>query len=267
MRGPATPDSDSPAGTGAPPAISVLMYHSIADGTGPTSIAPQTFAMQMQELAAAGCAVVSLQAVARWIRGEAQLPSRAVAITFDDGFADFVAASRVLQHHGFGATVFLPTGRMGSSESWSGTGSAPRPLMGWDDVRSLAADGIEFGGHSITHPDLTSLDAEQLEREVSGSCDDIEERLGRRPSAFAAPYGASNATVRAAIARWYEAAAGTGFDRVTTHSDPFDIPRIEMFYFRGRARWADYLAGRDGYFRTRQMARAVGRVLRRAARR
>lgn len=261
MSGPdpaALPEPSRPPGH-----INVLMYHSIAEGTGPTSIAPGVFARQMDVLAESNCTVVPLAAVAAWLRERTPLPPRPVAITFDDGFADFIPAARVLQRHGFDATVFLPAARVGQVENWSGTGSAPRPLMGWDDVRALARDGVEFGGHSLTHPDLTTLTPDAVEREVGGSRDAIEEQLGRRPTTFAAPYGASSAAVRAAIARWYAAAAGTGFDRVNPASDPFDIPRIEMYYFRDAARFGAFLDGRaEWYFRARQAARAVRRQVR-----
>lgn len=261
MAGPnpvALPERPQPPGH-----INVLMYHSIADGAGPTSIAPGVFARQMRALADSGCTVVPFSAVGAWLRERVALPYRPVAITFDDGFADFVPAARVLQQHGFHATVFLPTARMGQLEDWSGTGSVPRPLMTWDDVRALARDGVEFGGHSLTHPDLTSLAPDAVEREVRGSRDEIEERLGRPPATFAAPYGASSPAVRQVIARWYAAAAGTDFDRVTPGSDAFDIPRIEMYYFRDGARFGAFLDGRaEWYFRARQAARTIGRQVR-----
>lgn len=244
------------------PTVNVLMYHSIAHGPGPTAIPLPVFAEQMSVLARSGCAIVTLGQVAAWMRGEGSIPERAVAITFDDGFTDFIPAARVLQHHGFAATVFLPTGRLGGPEDWSGIGRVPRQLMSWDDVRSLAEDGIEFGGHSVTHPDLTRLDPEELEREVSGSGSDIDARLGRWPTAFAAPYGASNAAVRSAIARCYRLATGTTFARADRRGDPFDIPRIEMYYFRNLDRWRRHLDGRgEPYFRARKLLRGVKRLV------
>ncbi len=255
----AGPDPAALPGTPQLPGhVNVLMYHSIADGAGPTSIAPQVFAQQMRALAESGCTVVPLSAIGAWLRQQTPLPERPVAITFDDGFADFIPAARVLQQHGFDATVFLPTARMDQVEDWSGAATPPRQLMTWDDVRALAGDGVEFGGHSLTHPDLTALSADAIEREVRGSRDEIEERLGRRPATFAAPYGASDTAVQRSISRWYEAAAGTRFDRVSPTSNLFDIPRIEMYYFRDVRRWRAFLEGREAwYFRARQLVRRV----------
>ena len=244
--------------TTPPATISVLMYHSIADVPGPTSIAPATFTMHMRVLAASGHEVIPFRQVGEWLRTGAPLPAHAVAITFDDGFADFLPAADVLHQHRFPATVFLPTGRIGFDEDWSGTGTAPRPLLRWNEVAELASAGVEFGGHSMSHPRLTALDPARLEAEISGSRQAIEERLGVRPTTFAPPYGDSNAAVRAAIARWFECAAGTVFGRVMPASDAFDVPRIEMHYYRTEARWNAFLEGRgEWYLRGRQLLRSV----------
>src|SRR5262249_43149366 len=53
-------------------------------------------------------------------RGEPRLPSRAIAITFDDGYADnFVEAKPILERKEVPATVFVVSGFLGSArEFW-----------------------------------------------------------------------------------------------------------------------------------------------------
>ena len=242
--------------------VSVLMYHSISDEPGPTSIAPQAFRGQVRALADAGYTVVPLSSVARWIGGGERLPSRSVAITFDDGFADFAShAAEALREHGWSATVFLPSGKMGGHEDWRGANThPPRRLMTWEQVSALAAQGFEFGGHSVTHPDLTTLPPAELDTELSESRDEITRQLGQAPTAFAPPYGASNPAVRSRIASYYSHSVGTRLARATPRDDPFDIPRIEMYYFRDLDRWRAYLDGRgEWHLRARQGLRAVRR--------
>lgn len=240
--------------------MQVLTYHSISDDPGPTSIPLPVFRAQMEALVASGRPVVRLADVASWMAGDDSVSSQAIAITFDDGFTDFhTHAAPVLHELGLTATVFLPTGKMGGHADWPGEQTAPlRPLMTWEQVRALAAQGIDFGAHSVTHPKLPSLAPAELAHEVKESHDEIARQLGVAPLTFAPPYGASNAAVLDEIRRRYRISCGTRLARVERTDDPIDLPRIEMHYFRDATRWRAYLDGRaEGYFALRRMLRAV----------
>jgi peptidoglycan/xylan/chitin deacetylase (PgdA/CDA1 family) len=65
---------------------------------------------------------------------------------------------------------------------------AAKPL-GWDQVRSMQAGGIEFGGHTVTHPILSLLSRESQEQEVLLSQQRIHEETGVSPKTFAYPNG------------------------------------------------------------------------------
>ncbi len=237
--------------------VDILMYHSIASDPGPTSIPVDLFRQHMEALVESGANVVPLVALAAWQRGELSLPERTVVITFDDGFQDFAdAAFPFLQQHRLAATVFLPTGCLGGSESWVGKNSPPRKLMSWSTVVDLAAAGVDFGGHSVTHADLTALPLDRLQDEIKRSQAEIGERLGRPTETFAPPYGRSDARVRAELARHSRVSVGTGLDRARRDADLTDAPRIEMHYFRIPALFRAYLAGRaDWYLSARQLGR------------
>jgi peptidoglycan/xylan/chitin deacetylase (PgdA/CDA1 family) len=187
-----------------------------------------------------------------------------VVLTFDDGFADFAeAAWPALRARGWPVTVFLPTGRIGGREDWPGAAPCPRRLLGWPEVVALAREGVDFSAHSVTHRDLTRLPPDEVEREVRQSGEHIEARLGPRPASFAPPYGRSDATVRAAVRRWYRLSVGTRLQRAGPGSDAFDLPRIEMHYFRSPARWRGYLERRERwYVEARRALRGLRRALR-----
>lgn len=243
-------------------AVNVLMYHSISDAPGPTSIDPATFRGQMDALVARGYEPVSLRDLAAWHEGSAVLPARTAVITFDDGFADFATqAAPILLARGWSATVFLPTGRLGGKEDWDGADVPARPLMTWPQIEHLAACGIDFGAHSVSHADLTKLRPPDMEREICQSLKDIESHLGHAPTSFAPPYGHSSGAVRAAISKWFHVSVGTRLQRVTRDCDLLDLPRIEMHYFRDLARWDAYLDGRaEFYFKLRRALRRMRQI-------
>ncbi len=92
----------------------ILCYHGIAmgeeHGSHPEMFLPvEIFARRMEILAQSGARVLPLGEALRLLQ-KGELPPNSVAITFDDGWADFhVQAFRVLQKHGFPATVYLTT--------------------------------------------------------------------------------------------------------------------------------------------------------------
>lgn len=245
------------------PSVNILTYHSISGGAGPTSIPASTFARQMELLVETGCNVVSLGTLPKYQRGELELPARAVMLTFDDGFADFAdTAFPILRRLGLAATVFLPTGCLGDRESWFGADDPPRPLMSWSAVVDLAKEGVEFGGHSVTHADLTTLPPEKLREEIGRSQQDIEDKLGKPTATFAPPYGRSNSRVREVLARYSEVSVGTELGRAGRYADLTDAPRIEMHYFRRPSLFRAYLEGRgEWYLSARKAARRVRSAL------
>ncbi|TMV07042.1 polysaccharide deacetylase family protein [Ruegeria sediminis] len=239
----------------------ILMYHSISEAAGPTSIAPAVFAAQMQELADSGLPVVTPDALT------APAAPRMVIISFDDGFADFAdTAWPILRDFGFLPIVYLPSSHVGASDSWRGGHIPPRPLMTWKDIETLAAEGVLFGAHSLTHADLATLSAPDLEEEVAGSGREIAARLDRPVRHFAPPYGSSSPTVRACIARHYDTSVGTRLAVAGPGDDLHDLPRLEMYYFNDITRWRTHLEGRGSlYLAARKTMRELRAMMRRHA--
>lgn len=63
-----------------------------------------------------------------------------------------------------------------------------RPLT-WGQLRTLAGQGFDVGGHTRTHPILSRVEPEQLRSEIEGCKDQIEQRLGFPVRHFAYPNG------------------------------------------------------------------------------
>ncbi len=205
----------------------ILTYHSIDDSGSVISVSPRLFRQHMDMLAAAGTPVVPLQQV--------RITPGAVAITFDDGFCNFLDhALPVLVEHRFPATVFVVSDYCGKQNDWP---SQPRgvpclDLMDWADLRDLPRHGIALGGHSATHAPLTGIWGDLLRREISDSRTMIEELGGAPITTFAYPYGGVNESVRRVVASEYRLACGTSLRLTEPGDDAFDLPRIDAFYLK-----------------------------------
>ncbi|MEZ5921357.1 MAG: polysaccharide deacetylase family protein [Parvularculaceae bacterium] len=239
--------------------IPILTFHSISDADGPTSIPRSVFAMQMREIAETGVEVVALDKVQAFMKGEWSPEKPSLAITFDDAFQDFADnAHSVLGCHAYPSCVFAPTQKLGGAEDWYGSNESARKLMDWNTIEELSRNGVTIGSHSKSHHDLTKLDDDALAEDLAASRKTLEDKLGKSVPFFAPPYGRSDERVRRAIAKQYDLSVGVRLARATRHSPLFDLPRIEMHYFRDARIWRRFLQGRgETYFRARQAARGI----------
>jgi len=64
-------------------------------------------------------------------------------------------------------------------------------VMSWDDLRALAAKGWAIGGHTMNHPQLSGLSADEQRREISGCKQKLEAVLEAPVEAFAYPFGSA----------------------------------------------------------------------------
>ncbi|CAN5878200.1 polysaccharide deacetylase family protein [soil metagenome] len=62
-------------------------------------------------------------------------------------------------------------------------------IMTWDQVRALAAAGMDVESHSRSHRVLQTLEPDELRDELSGSRADLEARIGKKVRAIAYPVG------------------------------------------------------------------------------
>lgn len=239
------------------PRVLVLMYHSISNGNGATCTPPELFTQQLEALRQAAYHIASLTELHGWFARNVDMPARTAVITFDDAFADFASeAAPRLREYGYRAAVFAPTGRVGARSDWDG--EQQRPLLSWEQIRALTSDGFEFGSHAVSHTDLTALPDEGLRLELAASRRLLEEELGRPARFFAAPFGKVNDRVCSEIRAQYEMALGVRLGAAEQDSDRYDVPRIDMHYFRRPDLWSRFLEGKGQvYFVARKFARSA----------
>ena len=107
----------------------------------------------------------------------------------------------------------------------------PVLMMSWDQVRRMAADGYQFGSHTVSHPILSQLSLAEVSREVSESKRTIEAATGRPVTTFAYPSGRAqdySADVIAILkkAGFRAAVTNATFTVNSTGEDPYRLNRL-----------------------------------------
>ena len=218
-----------------PPTRAILTYHSLDASGAVISLRPEIFRQHIRSLVVQGIAVVSLEDILGPRRSEETQP--AVALTFDDGFADFSPqAFPWLLQYAFPATVFLVSGYCGKTNDWPSQppGLGGRALLGWSEIEELSRQGIEFGAHSVTHPDLTRLPLAAAREEILSSQKQIEDRVGKPVKAFAYPYGAESRPLRELVAEHFDRGCSTRLGYLRPDSPRESLERIDVYYLRNR---------------------------------
>jgi peptidoglycan/xylan/chitin deacetylase (PgdA/CDA1 family) len=104
-------------------------------------------------------------------------------------------------------------------------------MMSTEQLRALARSGMGIGGHTVSHPILASLGADEARREIREGKERLEELLGQPVTLFAYPNGRPGkdyAPEHAAMARelGFEAAVSTAWGAARHGSDLHQLPRF-----------------------------------------
>ncbi|WP_328875201.1 polysaccharide deacetylase family protein [Streptomyces sp. NBC_00287] len=202
----------------------VLMYHAIGSRSTQRDphnlfVPPGRLRRQLGMLLERGWTPLTLDA---YLRGDA--PRRSVLLTFDDGYQSFLEEGLpVLRELAVPATVFVLSGLLGGRSRWM----ADMPdelLVDADGVREMVGAGLDVESHGWDHSHLPGTDTETLNRNVTDAARALAELTGRRPRAFAYPYGEHDGTARAAVAE-------AGFDvafSIYEKAGRFAEPRVDV---------------------------------------
>jgi peptidoglycan/xylan/chitin deacetylase (PgdA/CDA1 family) len=174
--------------------VPILCYHRVGPRTSLMVMPRETFAAQMEYLAAHDYNVIRLADLPDFLSGKRPLPPRAVAISFDDSHvSSYSHAFPILRKHGFAATFFMYTDFLGAGEG-----------LTWAQIHEMSKSGlIDFQSHSKTHANLIVRQAgetdsryrDRIETELRAPRETLERHLGSKVTQHAYPYGDANQVV------------------------------------------------------------------------
>jgi peptidoglycan/xylan/chitin deacetylase (PgdA/CDA1 family) len=175
--------------------VLVLCYHAVSERwSSELAVQPERLRDQLRSLVRRGYRGVTFTEAVQSPGTE-----KTLAVTFDDAYRSVLELGLpVLEELGLPGSVYAPTAFIGRDEpmSWPGIEEWSRgpdrgelvPLS-WEQLRGLSAAGWEVGSHSRSHPRLTRLEDDELERELRESREDCERELGRPCTSIAYPFG------------------------------------------------------------------------------
>jgi peptidoglycan/xylan/chitin deacetylase (PgdA/CDA1 family) len=208
----------------------ILCYHAIsASWPDPLAVPPERFARQLRGLVKRGYRPLTApEALSGSVKG--------FHVTFDDAYRSVVNAVPALEALGATATIFACP-RFADSGDPLDVPELAAPLalypdemqtMTWPELRALAERGFEIGSHTLSHPHLTRLPDDDLDRELRDSRVHIEDELGRPCRYLAYPFGDDDERVhRAARRAGYE----TAFTLRPTQTAfaAYAVPRTDLY--------------------------------------
>ena len=176
-------------------------------------------------------AIVSLEEAQRRVR-EGCNRETCVSITFDDGYADNCRrAIPWLVENRIPCTYFVTaenvlTGVPFKHDLAAGCRLLPNDVQ---QLRSMAAGGIEIGAHSYTHANLGAVtDSQALTREIVAAREELQKALEQPIRYFAFPFGQRENLSGAA----FSLAQAAGYAGVCSAYGGFNFPGDDPFHLQ-----------------------------------
>ena len=180
--------------------IPILLYHDFVTAvpdSDPDNFnyinTPQSFEENIKILLEEGYTVISMEQLNEAYKGNIELPSKPILITFDDGYySNYEYIYPILQKYNVKASIFVITDKVGKEIDGI-------KYLGWDECLEMQNSGlVEIFSHSKKHVFYNKLPIREIRNDVKESYEIIEKHLGKKDlKVFAYPYGAyTNDTVR-----------------------------------------------------------------------
>lgn len=230
----------------------VILYHNVGEprvGEYPGLTTPAAeFEEQMRLLKRMGYQPVLPRDWLRWRDEGGELPGKPVMLMFDDAYEEAAQLGfPILKRYGFRAACMVVTGCIGATNQWDEEAGRPSfRMMTADQIVEWSRNGIEFGGHTRAHPELTFKTDESVEEEVRRCKEDLARLLGEPPVSFAYPFGSFNPAAEGAVRQHFELGFISWPGRLHLGTNPALVPRIAFLAGESKfGMWCRLRTGRN----------------------
>lgn len=182
--------------------IPVLMYHQFVENEGDGGkiklyVTRKTFELHLKIIKFLGYKTITFKDLDK-IGLENRRKDKYIIITVDDGYRDnYDILYPTLKKYNMKAVIFYVTGVKYNTWTADDLGEKKFNLMNEEEVKELHKSGlIEFGGHTLTHPSMVTLDNSTLKKEIEDNKRDIEKIIEEEIITFAYPYGHNSLRVQ-----------------------------------------------------------------------
>lgn len=211
--------------------ISVLFYHRVADkALNPWTCTNEQFAQQMRWLKRNFELITLGEAQQRLRNGLSHRP--AVCVTFDDGYAENCEqAIPLLVRESIPCTYFVATRYVFDQLPFPHDLARSQRLQPntLNQLREMAAAGIEIGAHTRNHVDLGQIhDPHRLEDEVVRSGEELQAAVGKPVRYFAFPFG-QHTNLNAEV---FHLAHSAGYEAVCSAYGGYNTPGDDAFHIQ-----------------------------------
>lgn len=202
--------------------IPMLLYHRVGSEVDDYTVTTTRFEEDMKTLSWEGFNTLSLEQVKQRLQNaDSPLPDKPIIITFDDGYLDnYIKAFPILKKYGMKASFYIITSMIGTEDRLTA-----------DHILEMAAAGMDFGSHTVTHRFLAELSPEEVKVELTQSKAELEKLLGKSVDFIAYPGGTYNTdTLRIASEAGYTGGLSTHYG-FANFALPFEIKRVPIFHY------------------------------------
>ena len=196
--------------------IPTLMYHAVSDqmwGIAELFVSPSEMEKQLKYLQDNGYTTITFEDF-----GRLDEISKPVMLTYDDGYDDnYTQLFPLLKKYNAKATVFVITGEIGKQY-----------YLTEAQIKEMSDSGlVSIQSHTVTHPHLSDLNAEQLEQEMTQSKETLTRITGKEPFVLCYPTGKySELSLQKTKEHYSFGLLMNGGMYTTGVQDPYMIPRF-----------------------------------------
>ncbi len=191
---------------------------------------------------------------------EKRLKKKYIILTFDDGYKDnYELLFPLLKKYNMKAVIYMVSHLNYNKWDVDKDGEKRFDLMTKDEILEMDRSGlVEFGGHTMHHVNLPTLDYKTQKEEILGNKIWLEKLLEKRLVSFAYPFGYFNEDSKKIVEELeFDYGVATDSGPFNLSEDLFEIRRIGIFPDLNFRRFKNRLSGNYTYKKAKKQKKGV----------